>query len=100
MVHEQGRMDTNFAAIDATPQFVTTTIKTLADFAHFGAPLARTQEIILPEENVPELLEKILKLQDPARIERIRRDVRNPEGIMIDAIPRQKMHAQILSFAA
>jgi hypothetical protein len=39
-------------------------------------------------------------LQQPARTERIRESMRNPEGMLIDSIPKQKFHAQILSIAA
>ena len=91
----------NFRPIDATPQFLERRIQSIEDFAHFATPLARTQEIILPEESVPELLERILKLQQPARTDRLREQLRaDRDGLRLDATPRQKFHAQILSIAA
>jgi hypothetical protein len=91
----------SFRPIDAQPQFTRSEIRSLDDLAHFAVPLARTQEIVLPEESVPELLERILKLQQPARTDRIRRQLREEAEVMrVDAIPQQRFHAQILSFAA
>jgi hypothetical protein len=40
---------------------------------------------------VPELLERIIKLQQPARIERIKEELRGERR------PEQKFHAQIIS---
>lgn len=58
---------------------------------HFAGPLIRTSEIIIPEESVPELLERILKLQQPARMDRIREELRGERR------REQKFHAQIIS---
>lgn len=101
-IHMHGEVSPSaFQPIDATPQvFMERRIVKIEDLAHFAAPLVRSQEIILPEENVPELLERILKLQQPARTERIREELRHPEGRMFDPKPRQKFHAQIISLAA
>lgn len=89
-----------FSPIDATPQFIADRqIKSFEDFAHFAPPLTRTREIILPEQNVPELMDMILKLQQPDRTEYLKRQL-GGEGYQIDAQPRQKFHAQILSIAA
>jgi hypothetical protein len=91
----------DFTPVDAMPQLTHSKIITLDDLAHFAVPLARTQEIILPEENVPELLERILKMQQPAKTERLKRELaESREGRTFDHIPRQKFHAQILSIAA
>jgi hypothetical protein len=91
----------NFSPIDCTPQLDMRQIKTLEDLAHFAPPLVRTKEIILPEEDVPALLTRILELQKPARDEYFKQQIRaERDGMMIDAHPRQKFHAQILSIAA
>lgn len=90
----------NFRAIDALPQMMERRRTSLEDFAHFHSPLVRTQEIVIPEESVEELMSRILKLQQPDRTERIRESLRNPEGYRLDSLPKQKFHAQILSFAA
>ena len=81
--------------------FSKTEVRSLDDLAHFAVPLTRTNEIILPEENVDELLQRILALQQPGRTEHFRQQLReNREGMRLDAVPRQKFHAQILSIAA
>jgi hypothetical protein len=99
-IHEHGRVDWMFKEIDAMPQWSTETVRRLEDLAHFAAPLVRCNEVIIPDESVPELMERILKLQQPARTERIREQMRNPEGYEVSAIPKQKFHAQIISLAA
>jgi hypothetical protein len=99
-IYEHGRIDWAFQPIDATPTLGTTKVSRMEDLVHFAAPLVRCNEVIIPEESVPELLDRILKLQQPARTERIREQMRNPEGMVIDAIPKQKFHAQIISLAA
>lgn len=86
----------SFHAIDALPTIVQSVITKLEDLAHFATPLVRTQQIIIPEDTVPDLLAKILKLQQPSRIERIKDDI---AGYEIGAEPQRKFHAQILSFA-
>lgn len=95
-VHFSGAIDWSFKPIDATPTFTTRRIEKLEDLCHFAAPLVRTKEIIIPEESVPALMERILKLQQPAKTERLREQMRNPEGV--SAIPQQKFEAQIISF--
>lgn len=91
----------SFAPIDATPQFFRRERTSIEDFAHFAPPLVRTKEIILPEEGVAELMERILKLQEPAKVEYLKRTLAaDRAGLMIEAHPRQKFHAQILSIAA
>ncbi len=99
IVHHMGGLP-NFSAIDALPQMMETRRTRLEDFAHFTTPLVRTQEIVVPEESVEDLMARILKLQQPDRTERIRQSLRNPEGYRLDTLPKQKFHAQILSFAA
>lgn len=101
-IQEHGRVELNFQAIDAKPCFVADRkVTRLEDLAHFAAPLVRSREIIIPEENVDELLEKILKLQQPARTDRIREEMRRgSEGRLITDQPQQKFQAQIISLAA
>jgi hypothetical protein len=99
-IQEHGSIEWNFAAIDAKPCFTDRKITKLEDLAHFAAPLVRSRQIIIPEENVEELLEKILKLQQPARTDRIREEMRHPEGRLITSEPQQKFQAQIISLAA
>lgn len=101
MIHEHGRVDWNFKPIDAMPQFTERRISRLDDVVHFAPSLARTNEIILPEDSVPKLLERIRELQEPARVERLKRELNaDREGMLLDAQPRQKFHAQIVSIAA
>jgi hypothetical protein len=45
-------------------------------------------------------MKRILDLQQPDRIERIKASLRDQDGMAIDARPRQKFHAQILSLVA
>lgn len=92
IVHQAGDFSVQFSPIDAEPRFQPEFRATrLEDLAHFAGTLIRTNEIIVPEESIPELLEKILKLQQPARIARIRDEMRGEHR------PEQKFHAQIIS---
>ena len=97
-IQEHGRIDWGFNAIDAKPCITDRKISRIEDLAHFAAPLVRCNEVIIPEESVPELMQKILKLQQPARTDRIREQMRNPIGY--DREPQQKFQAQIISLAA
>jgi hypothetical protein len=90
MVHHVGDLPA-WSAIDAEPRYTEARISRLEDLAHFAGPLIRTNEIIVPEESIPELLERILKLQQPARIDRIKEELRGERR------PEQKFHAQIIS---
>jgi hypothetical protein len=99
-VQTHGPMSFSFQPIDAMPTFTENRITKLEDLAHFAAPLVKTREIIIPQDSVPELLERILKLQQPARTDRIREQVRNPEGSTWEAQPQQRMEAQIISMVA
>lgn len=84
-----------FQAIDARPQWRSPEPpNTFDDFAHFARVEAQPR-IIIPEESVPKLLERILELQQPARAERIQQEIRE------DAEVRPlKFHGNIVSFAA
>ncbi|WP_339084873.1 hypothetical protein [Hyphomicrobium sp. ghe19] len=100
--HIHGEVDySNFNPIDATPQFINREVRKLEDLVHFAPALVRTKEIILPEESVPELMERILKLQQPGREAELKRQLQaDREGQIAGTHPRQKFHAQILSIAA
>lgn len=91
MVHHVGDLSTLWSPIDAEPRYTESRINRLEDFAHFAGTLVRTNEIIVPEESVPELLERILKMQQLGRIERIREELRGEKR------PEQQFHAQIIS---
>jgi len=91
LIHQAGEISALWSPVDAEPRYTETKIVRLEDLAHFAGPLIRTNELIVPEESVPELLERILKLQQPARLERIKEDLRGERR------PEQKFHAQIIS---
>lgn len=100
-IHAQGAINWNMQAIDAAPTFMENhQLHRLEDLAHFAVPLVRTQQIIIPEDSVPALLERILKLQAPARTDRAREAQRAPEGMEIGTVPQQRFQAQIISIAA
>lgn len=64
----------------------------LADFCYFR-PLS-ADNLVVPEESVAELLERIVKLQSGARLERFREEVRDERQARKLIVP----HAQIISF--
>jgi hypothetical protein len=85
------RMDPElWRAIDATPTMRLEQPRRIEDIVHF-APVTQKQ-VILPPESVPELMEKILKLQDPMREKYFQDQAKEARG-------RATVHAQILSFA-
>lgn len=100
-INHQGPAVANYySPVDAVPTFVETRRSRLEDWAHFAnAPLVRNNPIVIPEENVADLMERILKLQQPERTARIQAALRNPEGYDARALPEQQFHAQIISFA-
>lgn len=97
-IQEHGSIDWGFNAIDAKPCMTERKITRIEDLAHFAAPLVRCNEVIIPEDSVPKLMERILELQQPARTDRIKEQMRSPEGY--DRQPQQKFQAQIISLAA
>jgi hypothetical protein len=102
IVQMMGTPDFNFQPIDAIPQ-LRSQRKRLEDFVHFAPALARTNQIIVPEESVEELMDRILKLQQPDRVERFKRLAKEAqeEGRRIDLQPtKAKFQAQIISLAA
>lgn len=96
------RWEESFKAIDAQPQFCDREIKHIDDLGIFATPLVRTQELIVDPEKVGEILAKIAEAQLPeqAAIRERSRLRASREGMSIDAHPRQKFHAQVLSIAA
>lgn len=88
-----------FRPIDAEPQFMTVN-QYMSENVLFAPNLARTQEIIIPEQSVDDLLNSILDKQASNRAELIRKRVRQ-QGDRIDNFnPRTHVHAQIVSIAA
>jgi hypothetical protein len=91
-----------FSLIDAYPQMSMREIKNIEDMGIFATPLVRTQELIVDESEVSAILAKLVEAQKPEQ-ERIRDRKRlreSREGLMLDADPQMKFHAQILSIAA
>jgi hypothetical protein len=78
-----------FHPIDCTPTYTTEEAKSLEDLVYF-APLDR-KRIILPDEAVPELMARILELQEPVREEHFRQQARAASPVL---------RAQILSIAS
>ena len=87
-----------FQPIDAEPQFMETR-QYMSENMVFAPNLARTQEIIVPEHSVDDLLNMMLDKQAANRAELIRKRVRQ-QGELIDFNPRTQVHAQIVSIAA
>lgn len=91
---------THFRPIDAQPQLCTSEIRTLDDLAHFAVPLVRTQEVIVADESVEELMQRILAKQQPLRERYFEQQVRDAEGLTTAGkllLPRPKVHAQIIT---
>lgn len=87
-----------FTPIDAEPQWVDSH-QYMSKHMLFAPNLARTQEIIVPEQSVDDLLNMMLDKQASNRAELIRRRVRE-EGQRVDFNARSHVHAQIISIAA
>ncbi len=83
--------DWNFQPIDATPMFVETPIKSIDDLVYF-APV-HAKPVIIPPDSVPDLMERILKIQEPMREEYFREQAKR-------AGRAPTMHAQIMSLVA
>jgi hypothetical protein len=82
----------NFQAIDATPTYTEDRITSLDDMAHFRT--ITTNELIVPDESVQDLLARIQEMQQPDRTEYYKRKLR--EDV---AAPAHKVHAQIISLS-
>lgn len=91
----------SFHQIDAQPQLVTSEIKSLEDFRIFATPLVRTEEIIVEPQTVSEMLERIREMQAPEQkaLREKQRLAARREGMIVDAVPQQRFHAQIISIA-
>ena len=80
-----------FAPIDAVPSFTMTEPRALEDLVHFAN--LNQKRILLPEETVGDLMERILKLQEPARQARFLEEAKAGRT-------QPRLEAQLLSFAA
>ena len=87
-----------FKPIDAEPQFMQMSQR-MSENMVFAPNLARTQEIIVPDHSVDQLLDMMLNQQAGNRAELIRKRVRQ-QGEMIDFNQRTHVHAQLVSIAA
>lgn len=84
-----------FTPIDAQPTLrVDVGVRELEDFVHF-MPLRSARQLILPEAKVPDLLERILELQQPMAEENFKKMAERGEPL-----PQRKVHAEIVSLAA
>lgn len=88
----------SFKPIDAEPQLMDMQ-QMMSQNMVFAPNLARTQEIIVPEHSVDDLLNMMLEKQAANRAELIRKRVRE-QGQEVDFNPRTHVHAQIVSIAA
>lgn len=88
----------SFKPIDAEPQLMDMR-QLMSQNMVFAPNLARTQEIIVPEHSVDDLLNMMLEKQAANRAELIRKRVRE-QGQQMDFNPRTHVHAQIVSIAA
>lgn len=100
-LHHHERMYYNFRPADMTPSLRQHEIVNLEDFALFATPKVKAQEIIVPEQSVPELMEMILRLQDEDKTRYYEHKLRSKprEGECYSAPPQTIHHAQILSVA-
>jgi hypothetical protein len=64
---ECGSMEA-FTPVDARPSVTLEPAKHIDDFNIFR-PLAKSEQIIIPDESVSDLLERIHKMQDPQQLE-------------------------------
>ena len=92
----------NFHAIDAEPSFITNAPRSIEDYKIFRSIRQAEQQIIVPQHSVPELLEQILKMQDPKQKEireNRRREIRKfmREAVNIEAgTTNERVAAEIL----
>lgn len=90
-----------FQPIDAEPTFINE-IKNIEDFKIFRPVKTPEHEIIIPQDKVPELLDKILQMQDPKQKEireKRRREIRDfmKQSVNIDAgKTNEKLFAELL----
>jgi uncharacterized protein YlbG (UPF0298 family) len=98
VMHTRGDEMMQYRPIDALPQLVTSERRSLEDFIHFAPAMTRTQQLIVPEETVDDLMQRIMDMQHTKRVERLRQEL--GEGERVSFQDRQKFHAQIISLAA
>lgn len=90
---EAPRSIAEFSPIDATPQIIHDgRFSRLEDIAHFASALAQTQQIIVDEPSVDDLLAQILERQQAAKTKHFQDAIR-AQGV----VPRFTQHAQIIS---
>ena len=87
-----------FKPIDAEPQLMDMR-QMMSQNMVFAPNLARTQEIVVPEHSVDDLLNMMLDKQASNRAELIRKRVRE-QGQQVEFKPRTHVHAQIVSIAS
>ena len=92
---------------DMQPQVVHE-LRDIDDMNLFAGCMARTNEVIVDPHSVPDLMDRILELQEPGRQEYYRQQAAEMRRRAMDpgieaaakSSPRQKFHAQILSLAS
>jgi len=90
----------HYTQIDAEPQFAMEEPKSIDDLKIFATPLTRTEEIIVEPETVQSLLDRIREMQAPEQAALRAKQRIQYAREEIEAGPRQKFHAQIISIAA
>lgn len=85
----------SFGPVDAEPRWEEFKPRRIEDFALFGAPLVKTEEIIIEPQSVQECLDIIRRLQAPELAEIRKRNAQRER-----ALEATKFHAQILTLAA
>jgi len=105
IVHGGPLLQGGFAAyspVDCNPYFESMTRKSIEDFMIFR-PLNHSKNVIVDPNDVPGLMDMILKAQSPMQEEiRARQRSRENMAYVIDAglMPSQTIHAQIITVAA
>jgi len=101
------RITDNFSAmqpVDMQPSFVDTEKwESIEECVMFGAPLVRTNEIIVDPDDVAAMMERILTLQKPgaqAHYEEKLREMQRPGQLVKDLRPQQNFHAQVISLVS
>ena len=92
-----------WGAFDATPQYHQTQEVKFEDLVPFRPISTDAKEIVIAQDNVPAMLEAILKLQDPKQAEI--RERQRKEAWLVDAglkegyAPQRDIRAQIITLA-
>jgi len=69
VIQYTGSIDWCFDPIDAEPRLIQDSIKRIEDIVHF-APATTRNDLFVPQDSVPDLLDRIIKLQHPAKEDR------------------------------